>query len=199
MPLITVGTGRIIFRSPSIVSADTTIGSWTLTANDTGWENFTHRNVFPITAAGGPLNQFRVTFEASSANTWKVDNASLGISIHTAATADNASDAETTATPVELLFSGASGFTLTAGTTIVSDWVTLAGVASTSLLVVVQDVSNTGGNSREISGLGAVTTGGTSANFKAATNSYNVASPISSPDYTVFNGRLYGINKVETR
>lgn len=198
MPLMTIGAGRTLFRAPTVVSAATTIAQWTLTTNDTAWEDDTLRQVVPITVGAGGGGQIRVTFEASGANTWKVDNASIGISTlaNAAAATGAGTDSETTATPIELLFDGGlNGFTLTAGQTKTSDWASLSGFTSTQLLVIVQDVSATGGNSREITGLGIISSGGAGYYWTANSNSYNSATGAG----TGFSGRVIGINKIEVQ
>lgn len=94
------------------------------------------RNVVPIT--GGAQTQVRVTFTAGLA-TFILNNASIGISSGTTMI--------TTATPVELLFGGVSGFTILSGATITSDWVNLSGFTASDKLVVVMDYSVAGGSS----------------------------------------------------
>lgn len=61
--------------------------------------------------------RLRVTFEASSANAFAISKATFGYSTGTIATS-----ADLNAAPLELLFSGGSGFSLSTGQQITSDW-----------------------------------------------------------------------------
>jgi hypothetical protein len=114
-----------------------TIFSGTLTSDDSGAEDYSYRQRVPIT--GDAQDQVRVTFRASSAAAWSVDNASIGIAT---------TDGSTASTPVELLFGGASGFAISAGADITSDWLTFAGFISTDELVVIMDHASANGNCR---------------------------------------------------
>ena len=142
----------------------TTIFTDTKTGDDTGNDGFSFRQVCTIT--GGAQSQVRVTFKASSAATLRLDHASIGIQTGT-------QDA-CTATPVELLFAGVSGFSISNGATITSDWANLSGFTSSNKLIVVMDASATAG-----SGDYAVNTASTGQTlwFAAASASYNVAAP----------------------
>lgn len=73
--------------------------------------------VLKAVPAAGPTSQVAVTFAAGSANGFAINNASIGI---------QSSTYDTAATPVELTFNGGQhGFSISAGTTITSDWVNL--------------------------------------------------------------------------
>lgn len=74
----------------------------------------------------GSGREIRARFEAPSSSTFAADNCSIGIwnGTDTAATPFRGS---TTATPVELLFSGVSGVTLLLGTSLDSDWAAFPG------------------------------------------------------------------------
>lgn len=76
----------------------------------------------------------RVTFKAGNGTTWACSHCSIGVS---------AGSGNTVATPVELLFSGVSGFSIAAGQTIVSDYATLPWTNGQSV-VVVTDTSSGG-------------------------------------------------------
>jgi hypothetical protein len=99
--------------------------------SDSGEDGHSWRNVIAIT--GNALDQIRLTFVASSAGQLTLDHASIGIS--------NGTTMQTTATPTELLFSGASGFTIPASASITSDWVNFSGFTSSDKLVVVMDMA----------------------------------------------------------
>jgi len=145
----------------------TTIFTTTFNLDDTGNVGFSIRQVCTIT--GNAQGQVRVTFNAASAGSaaggLQLDHASIGIQT-------GANDA-TTAVPVELLFSGAHGFTIADGASIVSDWANLAGFTSANKLIVVMDC-----NSVHAQGMAenSASTGQTFW-FQAATASYNVAAP----------------------
>lgn len=159
-------------------TAAQTIYSATLAVDSTGNENFSFRNLATGLSAGG--NQVRVTFEAPSSGSCKVDRASIGV---------RASNADTTATPVELLFSGVSGFTISSGGILVSDWANLLFSGSDTLVVVV-DISSTNGNLRVRS------SGGDSDYEKAATASYNQATV---SGFSLVANRTRTFNKIESR
>lgn len=138
----------------------TTIYNLATNSSTSGYAGTTTRS--EVTITGGAQGQVRVTFAAPVAANFNVTHASIGIS-------KLDSTGSTTATPVELLFSGTSGFNLSGGTTIVSDWVNLAGFTVSDKLIVVVDVS--GGGSGEIS----YVPGSDTEYEKATTSSYNVA------------------------
>jgi hypothetical protein len=102
-----------------------------------------------------------VRFVASSSASFKADNASIG---------KQSSTYVTTATPGELKFSGASGFTIPAGNTLTSDWMDVPSLFSNGdIAVVIVDFSSTLANNRYGSS-GA-------SHFQANANSYASASP----------------------
>lgn len=95
-------------------------------------------SVFAPSGGGGSPTQVRVTFQASTSSPMILDHASIGIQ----AGAGNAWD--TTLTPVELKFSGVSGFNISATTTITSDWANL--VISSSAGTVASRTMTTQGS-----------------------------------------------------
>lgn len=126
----------------------TVIFTETPNGTDNGNQSLSFRSVCPIT--GNAQGQVRATFQASSSvsgdGDFTVDHCSIGVSTQSTVGATGAYD--TTATPVELTFSGGHGFNLTTDNqTITSDWVTLAGFTTSNLLVVTIDQSSTGGGS----------------------------------------------------
>lgn len=156
-----------------------TIFTRTVTSADSGNEGISFRNVVPITA--GALGQVRVTFKAPAAGT-KVDHASIGIS--------TGSVGNTTATPVELTFSGAHGFTLGANASIVSDWVNLSGFTSSDLLVVIFDQNAaTGGNE-------ATEADTCTVFFYVASATYATATPATASGSIL---AVYGFTTIETQ
>lgn len=108
--------------------------------------------------------QVRVTFRPNSAASFQVDHASI-------AKVNSATAPNCDATPVELLFSGVSGFTASAGVDVVSDWLTFSTSTSDNLMVVM-DVHSTNGNPK-------ARLDGTETNcdsyHKAASTSFNLA------------------------
>jgi len=158
-----------------------TIFEQALNDNADTQENNSIRVSVPIT--GHSAGFVRVTFEASSAGAMNVDNAAIGID-------DGNDDTSTTATPVELLFSGVSGFTRTAGQTITSDWVALPGFDTDDHLVVVIDFASSNGNPRTRSGLGS----GFYLGIVASSNTYNSAAGTG----LTFSGHCRGVIKIET-
>jgi hypothetical protein len=128
------------------------------TNGDAAW-----RIVVPIT--GGAQGQVRVTFKNGVGSTAICNNASIGIS--------NGTTHNTTATPIELLFSGLHGYTLASAASITSDWANLSGFTSSDKLVVDMDFVQT-------NALGCTTTGVTGAQqyfFDTAGTYYNQAAP----------------------
>jgi hypothetical protein len=110
----------------------------TLNTNDAanGSANYSQRLVCPSIASGG--TQIRVTLVASTANTFHLNNVSIGKQTTTY---------NTVATPVELKFGGVSGFTIAAGQTITSDWASFTSSHGDNLIVVT-DYAGSNANSR---------------------------------------------------
>ena len=76
----------------------------TLTRDDSGWANYTWRGLVTPLSGGG--SQIQVTFGVQgNGNVFACANVSVGI---------QSTNYDCTATPTELLFSGTSGFSLTA-------------------------------------------------------------------------------------
>jgi hypothetical protein len=140
----------------------TTVLSLSLTADDSGDEGESMRNTTstsPLLSAS--LGQVRVRFVASAAaGNFTADHASIGIDL-------GDSTGSTTATPVELLFSGAHGFNISQGTTITSDWANLNFLITDKLMIIFDLNAASGGAMRR----------GTVANvfIKPAVATYNVA------------------------
>lgn len=96
----------------------------------------TFRTVTPLLAFGG--SQVQVTFQASSVTSYAVANCSIGVSN---------GNANTSGTPTELLFNGTSGFSIDAGATILSDWMTLSTSTSDAVVVIFDRSSGAPANS----------------------------------------------------
>jgi hypothetical protein len=140
---------------PSFVpggSAPVSIFMQTLTGNDPGWGGYSVRNGLAISGGAGATNQIRVRFEADSTLAMSINNASIGISVETDGTADTVRNC--TATPVELTFNGGShGFSILAGQTQLSDWVTLGGFTAANILNVTIDFGASNANPRRLAGI----------------------------------------------
>jgi hypothetical protein len=110
--------------------------------------------------------------------------AGTGLTVAHCSVGHQLSAGQTTATPVELLFSGGAGFVTAAGVSVVSDWLSFSTTASETLIVVI-DVTT--GNVAGLAGLG-------SQYYKTGAT-YNDANPagLSSQAYTL------GLAKVEVR
>ena len=160
-----------------------------LTADDSLQALATVRNAIQITSKMGPGQQVRVTFEASSAADFSADNCSIGI-----LSGALGSGGATVATPIELKFAGASGFAITAGQTITSDWATLGGFVIGQYFEVIIDYAAINGNPRKITTLGATQA---ESCTKAATNSYNSASALVGG--TTVAGQLVGFNRIQVQ
>lgn len=104
--------------------AGTTVWSATLTTDQGAVGGYGIRNLASSLSGGGSF--IRIRFEAPASGTFNVDNASVGI---------RSATSTTTATPSELLFSGVSGFSISNGATLVSDWLAFTFTSSDSLLV----------------------------------------------------------------
>ena len=138
-----------------------TIRNVVLGQDGAGSANFSLRNVTPLLGDG--QDQVRVTYHANSTLTTAVANCSVGIL--TGGAADTAS------TPVELLFSGSHGFSISANSTITSDWANLTGFTQTDSLVCICDFGASNANDRRDPGIS-----GSNCYTKSATASYNSTS-----------------------
>jgi hypothetical protein len=137
------------------------------------------------TPSAGSDGQVRVSFKAGGSGNFVTTHCSIGV--NTTPTSD------TLATPVELKFGGASGFTLAANGTITSDWVDFNWTNGQSV-VVITDVGSPGYGT-DISD----PTVGTAVAFyyKAATESWNVA--VKGTGYSNVNSKVYGVVGIETQ
>lgn len=142
----------------------TTIFSITLDADDSGGENYSERILIKAVKSSG--TSVAITFQASSAAQWDTDNVSIGVQ------AASGNPFDTKATPVELKFSGASGFSIAAGGSLTSDMASLSyDIGDT--LVVTLDNATTNGNPAKHTSNGQ-------RYYKSATNSYADAAPAGS-------------------
>lgn len=141
------------------------------------------RNVLAIT--GGAQGQVRATFKSGS-TAYVLQNVSIGIWSGTTMI--------TTATPVELLFGGASGFNIPGSSTITSDWANLTGFTSSDKLVVVLDytVNATDASSDQSGPVGDTLW------FLFGESSYNKANPTADGSWSSL-GWVIGVTSIETQ
>jgi hypothetical protein len=151
---------------------------------------FTPNPALPDNESGLGGNSLRTVVTITAGSSGRVGATFLGGTspltvAHAAIGVWTGSNTDTTATPVELKFSGASGFTLGANGTIVSDLETLA-FTSSNRLVVILDV--TSGDMQKSSAA-------TNANWGLVGGaSYTQATPSDTP----FAGWNFSVNLVET-
>lgn len=169
-----IGFGADTGRGPA-----QTAKSYTLNANNNnGSVTNQCRDVISSILAGGA--QVRVTFVASTTGSYVCPHVSIGVR--------SSADDMSTNPPIELLFSGASGFSITAGNSITSDWADLTTVAGNDLLVHLDVTTENARNT---------TTGGDGIYRKnGSTGEYNTAVV---SGYTLTNSRIDGISLVEVR
>jgi len=167
----------------------TTVCNNPLDTNDSGDEGITARERVPLIADS--QGQVRVTFVCSTTagQRFKTDHCSIGVQ-------SGGSSGETIATPVELLFSGASGFDLAnaaGGTTLVSDWANLSFVSSDNLVVIMDFTAAGSGGFPRFKASAAT---GCSSVFHLAAASYNSATVPAGSTTNV--GQTLGFNLIET-
>lgn len=86
-----------------------------------------------LTITSGSLGRVRATFQAGASGGLVAAHCSIGVF--------GGGFTQTTATPVELLFGGASGFSIAAGASITSDYVTLAFTSADQLVAIIDETS----------------------------------------------------------
>lgn len=155
-------------------AAPTTIASFSPADDGFDLGNYTVRNIVTTSASAGGT-QIRVTFTSHSVAS-AIDNSSVGIR--------TGANGSTVSTPVELLFSGASGPGTWTGLK-TSDWANLT-VSPGDPIVVIIDFG-AASSSKHADGI-------QSCYYAAGTNSYNVASV----SYAT-NANVYCISSVEVR
>jgi hypothetical protein len=172
---------KSITRASSYSSAQASFSA-TLGSSSGGANSYSHRQIIPSTAPLAKVGtRIRVTFTAGSTGL-HCDHAAVGYS---------AGSGATTATPVELLFGGSSGFTIGNNASVTSDFLTFP-VLPGQDIVTIMDVSSSGATSL------AYTTGLASGlnDYNKAGATYNVAAP-SGLSSTSGAGYVYVASKVE--
>lgn len=131
-----------------------------------------------LSASGGYV---RVTFKATASENFHMDHCSI---IESAGGADGAG------APVELLFSGASGFDISASASIVSDTLAFT-LDETKSYLIIMDLN---------AGHALITYDGSSSGqtiyYKSGTASYNVQN-VTEGEYTTSSGYCDGVSKIE--
>lgn len=130
-------------------------------------EDFSLRLAFPVTANGSSV---RVTLEAAAAYGLIAEHASIG---ERSGTTLSTVDVFNSSTFKELLFSAASGFSIGAGESIASDWLTF-NIDSTKEYLIILDLVSDPDYQRLSKSTWAT---GLAEYYKSNTNSYNVQSP----------------------
>lgn len=118
-PSATSSDGVVVFDPP-------------LDAASTGNNGLSFRGVSSGITAGG--TQVRVTFKAPSSGGVSAGHASIG---------KRTSAYNTVTTPVELKFSGVSGFSIAAGGSLTSDWADLTTATNDVLVTIIDSTSST--------------------------------------------------------
>lgn len=150
--------------------------TWSPSGNDTSDAGLSKRNLCPSMTFTGTVTQVRCTFLASTAGALNANNCAFGKS---------SGSGVTTATPVELLFGGSSGFSLASSGSAVSDWANIPGLlTSGDTGVAIMDIG-TNGNPQIGSGTQWGKSGAT----------YNQASPAGLSS----GGAIYAISLIEVR
>lgn len=156
------------------------VWSRTLSADNGNWSGYAIRCRANSLSGGG--DQVRVRFVAAAANPFSTTNCSIGV------LGGATFPSMTTNPPVQLKFSGANGFSIAAGATIISDWANLNFTSSDVLVIDIDFAVAT--NYIKVDGGGGVN----DAHYKAATADYNNATV---SGYTAGGGFTRGIDQIE--
>jgi hypothetical protein len=162
------------------VNTPTLIANVPLNSSNPGNENYSIRSQIAITKGG---NKARVTFASHPVGALAMDNVSIGVL--------SGEFVNTTATPIELTFLGVPGFSIPAGNTITSDWVTLPAFTSADKLVVTLDHAST-------LGTGFWTNNYANSNiyYRASNTSYNLAEV---SGFSLLSGGVWCVQYIETQ
>jgi hypothetical protein len=178
-------TGATIIRvpyPPTLAWITSFVGSFD--SNGSGNADMSLRQAIPATSITVSGTHVRVTFRASTVEGLKVDNASI--------VERDGTTANGTATPTELKFSGVSGFSCAADSTVVSDDLNFTIDETKSYLVIIDISSDTALDSQRYK----ASFSGARNYYKTATNSYNTQTVSGFSD----NGEaLHYVDKIEVR
>lgn len=166
----------------------TTILNQSLVSNGYGWNGYTIRPVIAAAALTNPgfsPSQMRVTVATSSAHALTFAKWYVG---HKAA----AGDAMDAASLTQILFSGSAGATLSAGTTLASDWVSFAWDLTSALVLPVYISSANDG--------AILKSGFANADYYYKLGADEAATAnVSGGTYTTFSSSLIFITKIEVQ
>lgn len=174
---------RIIATLPAESPGPTAL--WAGTTNDAF--NFTNWTMRSITKSVSNLfsayrGQIRVTIASTENNGHAASHVSVGIWDGVA------NKTGTKATPVEVTFSGGHGYSISANSSVTSDWISIAALSTDSFVVITDSTGAAGCVASGVSeGLGADFSAGTSWNSAA------------DPDNSLFDATIFqGFSKLET-
>lgn len=152
--------------------------SWPLGADNTGWSGYTLR-ILVDKSLLIPGNRVRATFSAASGASAMIGSAYVG----NAATSGDLHDFDST--PSQLLFGLSPGTTVSAGTSLTSDWCDFNYDLSKNLVISVY-----------FSGSTSVRTAGNRTGWTAYYSAGDTSATVNPPSYTL-GGMLYCISKIE--
>lgn len=162
--------------------------SQTLNADKNGYFTYCQRqlissSLWSPSVSGG--SQIRITFRAASGNPWNVEEAFIGEK----AAAGDAYDFATT--PTRITFSGANGFTITAGNALVSDAIPFVLDPTKDYIISWDndDDGSPGSSMRALSTLSGAT------NYLKVTD--GDAGTVDASGYSADATALFGIEKIE--
>lgn len=167
-------------------SSWSTIDEWTEDINSTPWAGYTHRmridrSRFPDASS----TKVRITYAAHAAGT----GASATV-VYIGVAADTGDSYDFDGSPVEVMFSGASGFAIAAGDSIVSDDITLALDGTRDLLIAAYTAT---GQPGDFAGYD------NRANWRAWYKAGDDASTVDATGYTVNAVDAVGVVKIEVK
>ena len=156
----------------------------TLDADNVGNDNDSHRQVIPASAISTNGDFVRITLEAAATGDGlKMDNVAI--------VERSGSTASGTTVPTEILFSGTSGTgTVTAGNTIVSDWLEYSIDETKDYLIVMDWSTDSANDAARI-----ITSAGSTLYRRTDFNSYNISS--GSGFSTIGSSHYFAVNKIE--
>ena len=147
----------------------------------------TSRSRSPAVTIVPGRNLVRVTYQAAAGSALTTNNVSIGVWDGTAGKAD------TLLTPIELTFgpTNTSGFALSAGASIVSNWAVVPGILIGKSLVTTSDYGAANGNAVAIGGQASPA----ASYLHAASASYNTT--VTTAGSTELLGSMFDVIKIE--
>lgn len=165
-------------------------------------QNWSTRSIVQVRFGSGPQGQVRVVFEAAPNKDFRINNASIGVSIM-ANVHDVPDNGATQGIPKELFplggykrDSAGQHWYVMRGSKTVTEWTDFPAFTKDNLLVVVIDHNSDTGNPTGKSNLGAFPApGATRQAYQAGTKSYNSNQGLSSAT----DGLLWAVTQIEVR